>query len=170
MRGAGPAPAWGRVRRATERDLPLLVRHRHRMFSDIGRRTEREITAHDRVYRAWARRGMRGRRFFAFVVEAPQGRAVGSGAIWLQPQQPRPGRLARPTMPYIMSMYTEPDARGRGVATRLVAEMVRWASERGYPRIFLHASAMGRPIYQRAGFENGNEMRLELPDRVRRRR
>lgn len=163
-------PAWGRLRRATERDLEVLVRHRHRMFSDIGRRTEREITAHDRVYRAWARRGLRDRQFFAFVVEASDGRVVGSGAVWLQPQQPRPGWLARPTLPYILSMYTEPDARGRGVATRLVTEMVRWATDRGYPRIFLHASTMGRPVYARFGFEEGNEMRLELPDRARGRR
>ncbi len=140
------------------------------MFSDIGRRTEREIAVHDRVYRAWARRQMRGRRFFAFLVEDPEGRPVGSGAIWLQPQQPRPGRLATLRWPYVMSMYTEPGARGRRVASRLVAEMVEWATEHGYPRIFLHASNLGRPIYARAGFENGNEMRLDLPARVFRRR
>jgi len=142
------------------------------MFADIGGRTPRELAAHDRVYVRWARKRIRTGELRAFVVENPEGRTVGSGAIWLQPQQPRPGRLARQAWPYIMSMYTEPAFRGRGVASRLVDVMVRWATEHRYPRIFLHASKMGRPVYARAGFEDGNEMRLELPARhsARRRR
>ncbi len=159
---------WGRLRPATERDLPTLVRHRRAMFLEIRRRSKREMDRHDRVYRRWARRGLRAGEFFAFVVEAPDGQLAGSGAIWLQPQQPRPGRWMAERLPYILSMYTEPAARGRGIASRLVRRMVRWASERGYPRIFLHASSMGRPVYQRLGFESGNEMRRELAPRRRR--
>lgn len=139
------------------------------MFEEIGRRTKRAMDLHDRGYRRWARRGMRRREFFAFVVEGPDGRIAGSGAIWLQPQQPRPGRLMVGRLPYVLSMYTEPDARGRGVASRLVGRMVRWAAARGYPRIFLHASSMGRPVYERIGFTEGNELRLDLPVPRRRR-
>jgi GNAT superfamily N-acetyltransferase len=135
------------------------------MFSDIGGRTPRELAAHDRVYGRWARERMHTGELRAFIVEDPEGRAVGSGAIWLQPQQPRPGRLARRAWPYIMSMYTEPAFRGRGVASRLVDVMVRWATAHGYPRMFLHASKMGRTVYARAGFLDGNEMRLDLPAR-----
>ena len=135
------------------------------MFTDIGGRTERELDRHDRVFRRWAVREIRARRFQAFLVDGPGGDPAGSGAIWLQPQQPRPGRLAVPFLPYVMSMYTVPERRGKGVATRLVRAMVRWAADRGYPRILLHASRMGRPVYARAGFHDGSEMRLELPVR-----
>ncbi len=165
----GPRP-WGRLRPATERDLATLVRHRRAMFLELRRRSQHEMDRHDRVYRRWARRGMRAREFFAFVVEGPDGRIAGSGALWLQPQQPRPGRWMVDRLPYVLSMFTEPDARGRGVASQLVARMVDWATERGYPRIFLHASSMGRSVYERLGFESGNEMRRDLPRRRRRRR
>ncbi len=158
------ARRW-RLRTAAPADLETLVRHRRRMWKDIGGRTTRELDRADGPYRAWVRRQTRARRFVAFLVEAPDGRVAGSGAIWLQPAQPRPGTLSRETMPYILSMFTEPEFRGRGIATRLVRAMLRWATERGYRRIFLHASTMGRPIYARLGFTAGNEMRLDLPVR-----
>lgn len=147
----------------------MLVRHRREMFLELGSGTPAELDRHDRVYRRWAAAGMRSKRFFAFVVEGPDGRPVGSGAIWLQPQQPRPRWVEFPDLPYILSMYTEPGARGHGVASRLVEAMIGWARRRGYPRIFLHASRMGRPVYERIGFEAGNEMRFALERRPARR-
>jgi GNAT superfamily N-acetyltransferase len=158
-----------RLRTTTARDLPTLVRHRRRMWEEIGGRTRAELDRADPAYRRWVVRETRARRFVGFVVEDGRGRAAGSGAVWLQPAQPRPGKLARLRMPYIMSMYTEPDLRGRGVASRIVRAMVRWATSRGYHRVFLHASSAGRPVYAKLGFTDGSEMRLDLPRRRARR-
>jgi GNAT superfamily N-acetyltransferase len=151
-----------RLRPAVRGDLPLLVRHRRRMWREIGRWSEADLDRADRAYRTWVLREMAGRRFVAFIIEGPRGKATGSGAMWLAPSQPRPGRLAGEKMPYIMSMFTEPAFRGRGVATRLVRALVEWAAEHGYARVVLHASKKGRPVYERLGFENGREMRLDL--------
>jgi GNAT superfamily N-acetyltransferase len=140
------------------------------MFREIGRWSTAALARNATAYRRWLVRERAARRFFAFVVEDPDRGVVGSGALWLQPSQPRPAPLARPRMPYIMSMYTEPRFRGRGIASMLVRTMVDWASARGYRRVFLHASRKGRPVYERLGFEAGNEMRLELPARRARRR
>jgi GNAT superfamily N-acetyltransferase len=145
--------------------VPTLVAHRRRMWEAIGGRSRGELDRADPIYRDWVEREARAGRFVAFLVEERGGRVLGSGAVWLSPAQPRPGRLARETMPYILSMFTEPDARGRGVASRIVRAMIAWSSRRGYRRIFLHASEQGRPVYTRLGFELGNEMRLDLPAR-----
>ncbi len=147
----------------------MLVRHRRAMWGDIGGWTRRELENADAPYRRWVRREMRAGRFLGFLFVRPDRSVAGSGAVWLPPAQPRPGRLARLEMPYILSMYTDPGARGQGVATTLVHAMVRWAEQRGYRRIFLHASKAGRPIYARLGFVDGNEMRLDLPVRRSRR-
>ena len=133
------------------------------MYDDIGGWTRHELAAAGGPYRRWARREMRARRVLGFLFLGPDCSVEGSGVVWLQPAQPRPGRLARGEMPYIMSMYVEPAARGRGIASALVREMIRWAERRGYRRIFLHASKSGRPVYARLGFVEGNEMRLDLP-------
>ena len=157
-------PRRGRwtVRRATARDIPTLVRHRRRMWIELRRYPERDLDRHDLVYARWVREGLATRTILAFVVEGPGRSVAGSGCLWLMPSQPRPGSLGRGRVPYILSMYTEPAHRRRGVATRLVREMVRWSRAHGYARVLLHASRFGRPVYERLGFEASSEMRLEL--------
>ncbi len=132
------------------------------MWVELRRYPERDLDRHDVVYARWLRREMAARTLLAFVVEDPQGRVAGSGCLWLMPSQPRPGSLGRGEIPYILSMYTEPRFRRRGVASALVRAMVAWSRRRGYARVLLHASRFGRPVYARLGFEPSSEMRLEL--------
>ncbi len=80
----------------------------------------------------------------------------------MQPVQPRPG-YKRGVQPYLLSMYTEPDFRGRGVASRIVEAAVDWTRAQGYPSVRLHASDMGRRVYQRLGFKRAWEMKLDFP-------
>jgi len=160
-------PARVRLRAATLEDLDTLVRHRRAMWVELRAPPKRDLDRHDVVYRRWLRREMRAGRFLARIALAPSGEVAGSGALWLMPSQPRPGPLGRPVIPYVLSMYTEPGSRGLGAATAIVEALVRWSTRKGFRRIVLHASTMGRPIYARLGFEAGSEMRLELPRRRR---
>lgn len=132
------------------------------MWEDMGEREEEALDAADPVYRRWARQRMKTGRFLGWIAEDSKGRAVASGALWLQPVQPRPGRTHR-QVPYLMSMYSEPEYRGRGLATDIVHEAIRWCQEHGYTRITLHASTHGRSVYRRFGFERTWEMRLRIP-------
>jgi GNAT superfamily N-acetyltransferase len=60
-------------------------------------------------------------------------------------------------------MYTLPEHRGRGIATVLFERLLDEARERGYKKISLHATDMGRPIYEKFGFSGvDNEMELKL--------
>ncbi len=130
--------------------------------------TEPELTRSLAVYRRWAAREMLAGRLAGFVVETDDGRPAGSGMVWLQPVQPRPGPDVGCVQPYIHSMFTEPEFRGQGVASRVVRALLRWSTDRGYTRVTLHASEQGRPVYERLGFAPSREMRLELPSRRRR--
>jgi GNAT superfamily N-acetyltransferase len=127
--------------------------------SDIGRA--------DPAYRAWVRGEMRSKRFVAFVAEGPEG-PLGSGSLWLQPSEPRPGRLAGGVLPQVISMYTAPRFRGRGIATGLVEAQLAWLRASGFDgRVGLHASDAGRPVYERIGFRAGTEMVIDLWARPR---
>ena len=139
------------------------------MWDDIGGRSPRVLDRADGIYRRWARREIAAGRFLGLLAEDASGRPAASGVLWIAPAHPRPGALSRLTAPYIMSMYTEPEFRRRGLASRIVRRMVRWARGRGYARIYLNASTMGRPVYARLGFVVGNEMRLDLRPSGRRR-
>ena len=155
-----------RVRTATMRDLDVLVRHRRGMWQDIARFTEAQLDEGDAVYRRWARPRLRSGRLIGFLVETPRDGPVASGCVWLMPRQPRP-MWQGPLLPYLLSMYTDPAHRGKGYATRIVREAVRWARAHGYDAMTLHASAYGESIYRREGFGRTMEMRLRLTRRGR---
>ena len=40
--------------------------------------------------------------------------------------------------------------------------MIAWCKKEGFARVTLHASELGRPLYESLGFEPNNEMTLNL--------
>jgi GNAT superfamily N-acetyltransferase len=48
---------------------------------------------------------------------------------------------------------THPDARGRGLARRISQHLVDWSVAHGCDTVALDASDLGRPVYERLGFE-----------------
>lgn len=152
-------------RDARASDLAVLVVHRHGMFSEIGHRTEEQIRRHDARYRRWARERLRSGELVGVIAEAPGDKVVGSGCIWFREEQPRP-ETTKMRSAYILSMYTDPSRRARGIGTSIVRRLLAIARRRGYGRVTLHASAMGRRVYERLGFEPANEMRFTLDPRL----
>ena len=61
---------------------------------------------------------------------------------------------------YIFGVRVVPEFRSRGVATALTREAIAFLKSLNCRRIRLHASSMGRPIYERLGFVPTNEMQL----------
>ena len=55
---------------------------------------------------------------------------------------------------YIMNMYTIPDYRQQGIGTELLKRTVDEARSQGYKRITLHATDMGRALYEKYGFKD----------------
>lgn len=62
---------------------------------------------------------------------------------------------------YIMNMYTQPEYRRRGIATKMLDILVKEICERGITAISLEATDMGRPLYEKYGFIN-MESEMEL--------
>jgi GNAT superfamily N-acetyltransferase len=155
-----------RVRLATAKDLDLLVRHRRGMWVDIAHFTEEQLDDGDRAYRRWARPRLRSGSLVGFIVETSKGEPLASGCLWMMPRQPRP-MAQGPTVPYMLSMFTEPAHRGKGYASGIVGEAVTWARKHGYDAVTLHASEYGESIYRREGFRRTMEMRLRLKSKGR---
>jgi GNAT superfamily N-acetyltransferase len=99
---------------------------------------------------------------FGAFVALVDGRVVGSGGISVYDNPPGPGLATREA--YVMSMFTEPDARGRGIARAVLAALLDFArAAGGVDRVWLRASDVGRPVYERSGFEaRGNYLQLHL--------
>jgi len=157
-----------KIRKATLRDLDLLVVHRRGMWRDMGYKNKKLLDAADTVYRAWAKPRLKTGELVGFLVEA-NSQIAGSGCVWLQPRLGVPG-FKGGRQPYLLSMYTEHTFRGKGVATKIVEESIRWAKAKGFSRMTLHASDMGRGIYEKLGFAQTWEMKLDLPKRKQKRK
>ena len=87
---------------------------------------------------------------------------AGAGAD-VKPQLPRIShdgtRVVTAPLPLVVNVYTEPPWRGKGVARALMRTVMEWAAAQGFDRVILHASDVGRPLYQSLGFAPTNEMR-----------
>lgn len=109
--------------------------------------------------RAWLSERLDSPSFGAFLA-VEDGRAVGSGGVSLYDNPPGPRPTTREA--YVMSMFTEPEARGRGVARAVLAALLDFARQAGgVGRVWLRATEMGRPVYLRAGFGSGADSYLE---------
>jgi GNAT superfamily N-acetyltransferase len=150
-----------KVRQASERDIPTLTSQRHKMFEDMHSPSPKDHAVHDKAFPGWAKKEIRARRLFCFLVETQDGRTVGGATLWLREVQPYPG-FAGGKIPYLMSVYTVPDFRGKGVATLVIKHAMNWAKRHKYPAMSLHASKDGRKIYETLGWESGNEMNYEF--------
>jgi GNAT superfamily N-acetyltransferase len=150
-----------RVRRATLKDLDVLVHQRRAMWIDLGVQDKPRLDRADKTYRRWIATRLRNHTLVAWVVENRSGRIAGGGCLWVHPIQPNP-RRDHMLQPYLLSMYTEPDFRRLGVASIIVGEAIEWSMKQGYGRLMLHASEMGRKVYKKFGFKRTWEMRLDL--------
>ena len=65
-----------------------------------------------------------------------------------------------PSRAYLLNFYVAPAMRGRGLARDLLARAVAEAKARGIKVVSLHASKFGKPLYERNGFVQSNEMLL----------
>ena len=96
------------------------------------------------------------------LVADEAGQVVASGLAILQRNPPSPG--SRGLSAYVANIATLPSARGQGAATRILDGLLEWAVEQGADRAELHATEVGRPIYEKVGFVDTAcpSMRLSL--------
>ena len=142
-------------------DVDMLVAHRQKMWLDIHPELGKEVKDSEKPTRRWIMKHLSNGKLIGFIARSGDGEVAGSGCIWVREEQPRPTSV-RLEVPYLMSMYTERKYRRRGVAKQVVQEALKWAKDKGYDRVVLHASEAGRPLYEGLGFQPSSEMRFRF--------
>jgi GNAT superfamily N-acetyltransferase len=149
------------VREATPADLPTLVRQRWSMFHELGDSSEADRVELEAAIAGYLAEAMPAGLFRAWLVEA-DGAAVAGGGIQLRPLVPRPGYARGEPEAIVLSVWTDPAHRRRGLARRVMAAILEWCRANGVRRVCLHASPDGRALYEQLGFRPTNEMRIDL--------
>jgi predicted N-acetyltransferase YhbS len=76
------------------------------------------------------------------------------------------GCLVYGSFSWLGLVATHPTVRGRGLATRLSKHLVTWSYAKGCRTIALDASKLGRPIYERLGFQPAGSTVQLAPTRI----
>jgi GNAT superfamily N-acetyltransferase len=112
----------------------------------------------------WFRGELRTRRLLGLLAVTRDDVPVASGLMWLQPRYPS-RHFPQLETPIVFSVYTAPAHRRRGLASRIVLGLAAAAQRRGYTRVELFSSKMGRPVYEAIGFRPTEQLRLDLTAR-----
>ena len=153
------------LRLATVIDIPVLVSHRRKMFEDLDAlkgvtRDRAGLDAMEAAYAVLLHYEIPAGSTRVWVV-ADDGVIAASGALKFTDWLPRPDGSRRGLV-YVHSVYTVPEYRRQGLARRILTAMIDYCRDNGWPRLSLHASDMGRGLYEDLGFKPTNEMRLIL--------
>ena len=148
------------LREATLADAPLLARQRRLMFDSIGSLPTDQGDLLEAAVIRYIVQAMPAGTSRSWVVEH-EGAVVSGGGLQIRTLMPRPGYVYGEPEGLIVSMWTDPDHRRRGLGRRIVEAILAWGRENGITRFTLHASDDGRPLYELYGFEPTNEMRLK---------
>lgn len=150
------------LRRATPEDAELIVHQRHIMFADNQLATEARFEEMDQQFLSWVRLRLADARYVGLLLEE-DGQVLAGAGIFFADFPPH-FLDVQPCRPYLLNFYTAPQARGRGYANLLLRACVDECASRGAKTVVLHASPFGKPIYEKFGFEQTNEMMLKLGD------
>jgi GNAT superfamily N-acetyltransferase len=148
------------LREAVLADAPILARQRRQMFDSIESLTPEQGTLLEAAILRYIAQAMPAGTFRSWVVER-DGAIVSGGGLQLRTLMPRPGYVYGEPEGLIVSMWTDPEHRRRGLGRRIVEAILAWGRANGVTRFTLHASNDGRPLYELHGFRQTNEMRLE---------
>lgn len=145
------------IRRATLSDADALVRHRLRMFEDMGVSPADSDTAAavGTRYRSWLAELMPAGGYVGWVVEDAdaEGRPiVAGGGATLIPWPPGP-RYPGTRLAFAYNVYTEPEHRGRGLARQIMHALHAFCREEGIGSVALNASTFGQPLYESLGYQ-----------------
>src|SRR3954467_10312214 len=111
------------VRRATLDDLEALVRLRVALLREMGAVDESGAAPLAEAIRRYLVADLPDERFLAWVGSDGEGAVVACGGLVLVQKPPSPGNYSGREA-YIMNMYTLPEWRGCGLATRIFAAIL----------------------------------------------
>lgn len=135
---------------ASKDDIEQLVRLRIAyMIDDFGGISDHEKECMEKQLPDYFNRKL-GDELIAFV--AKDGERIVSIAYLHIIQMPANSILLNGLYGEVLSVYTEPEYRGKGLCTQLIRNLVEYGKKRGLGRVDLSATKEGYPIYAKVGF------------------
>ena len=151
-----------KIRESLPEEDSLLAEHFYQMWLDNNMTADKICSEWLEITIQFIDTARQDLCYRAFVAEV-EGKVVGSAGCQLFAGL-YPDILVEDCrrLGYIWGVYVEPDYRRRGIAKQLMLEAIAYLKSIRCTRATLHASLFGKPVYDRLGFTDSNEMRLDL--------
>lgn len=150
------------IRRASLDDVPSLVRFRRALFKEMGRlKGEQEEETFEKACEHFFIQFIPQNKFLSWIAEDNGEVVAVSGLVFFQ-KPPSPGNNSG-IEAYIMNMYTLTKWRKKGIASKLLDEIIGFLNQKKISSISLHTTEVGRSVYKNIGFTLVyNEMKLTI--------
>ena len=133
-------------------DIPELIRLRIQyMIDDFGSVSDEEREGMEKQLPDYFEREL-GKKLVAFVARKDD-RLVAAAYLHII-EMPANSILLNGIYGEVLSVYTEPEYRGKGLCTKLIQNLIDYGREAGLGRIDLSATSEGYPIYSKLGFKD----------------
>ncbi|MFW9850930.1 MAG: GNAT family N-acetyltransferase [Candidatus Thorarchaeota archaeon] len=138
--------------RATHEHIEWIVRHRIEMFRSMGW-TEEDLLNTEEVTRSFLENEWTDNPEILLDVEADEilGGVAINYSVRLPDNRNPTGKCA-----YVMNMYVEEEYRKKGIATKLMEEVLKICRGKSVGKVSLHATDMGERIYTKIGFKKSD--------------
>ena len=149
------------VRKATVEDAALLSEVRKLQLIDEGIAPDCDIDAElDTFFKKW----LVSKDFLQLIAEE-NGKLLSTAAIVYYDLPPSfTNKIG--VRGYVTNVYTAPEHRRKGLSKMLLEKLLENARSRGIKKIWLGASKLGRPLYEKLGFiQQESYMELTLKDK-----
>ena len=151
-----------KYRRANIDDIEVLIDFRVRFLNELYNHPEDDETEVLRkALREYFSEAIPSNDFIAWLAEY-NGKIIGTSGMVVWQMPARYGGLESGKLGYILNLYTIPEARRKGICTRLLNELIKVAKSLGLTYLHLHTSEEGINIYRKAGFVEPDQIELKL--------
>jgi GNAT superfamily N-acetyltransferase len=141
-------------------DYATICAHRRAMFAEMGTDAA-TLDVASKSFAQWLAPQLADGRYFGFFAER-EGAVIGGVGLRLIDFAPGPLHPESDQRGLVLNVYVQPAYRGRGIAADLMRRAEMELRQRGVPYAVLHASAAGRPLYEKLGWASTNEMSKAL--------
>jgi GNAT superfamily N-acetyltransferase len=158
------------IRAGGAADAAALAGLRLAFRSELAPASEPAGAFIERCARWMAERLDEGQRWHCWLAESDSI----LGAIWVQLLEKIPNPAGESERhAYVTNFYVVPAARGLGLGSQMLGQVLAWCRHHGVDAVLLWPSPKSRPLYSRHGFRVDDDLltlRLGSPDEPRDRR
>lgn len=147
------------IRKATENDIPELVRQRRLMFEAMGFKDSQKLDMMEEASRKFFIENMACNRFHGWVAVTRTDEIVCNIGIIIDKHPPGPTNLTG-KIAYIFNLFTLSEFRRQGIARKIMQNILEWIKKAEIIIVTLYDSEEGENLYKSLGFTLSEEMYL----------